>query len=294
MKTLNYYLKQAKEGKFAIPHFNFASAEQLKAVILGFKSIIEKYNLSPEKYCLMVGTSQGEAGFLGYNQARGLVDAWKKELSFNIFLNADHHRSFDSCKKAIDSGYDSVLMDGSKMSFEENLKITKQVVQYAKSKNDNIIVEGELGYMPGESKVQEEIEVKPELFTKPDQAKEFVEKTGVNSLAVVFGNIHGIVTKQKPKLDLDLLAKINNKIPETFLVLHGGSGLTNDDFVNSIDNGIVNIHINTEVRVAYRKGLEEEFRQDPNQTTPYKFLQKAVDEMKKVVEGKTTVFLRVQ
>jgi len=290
---LNLYLKKAKEKKYAIPHFNFCSAEQLKALILGFQSVIERYSLSAEDYCLMAGTSEGEAGFLGYNQARCLVDAWKKQVDFGIFLNADHHRSFDSCKKAVDSGYDSVLIDASKLSFEENVEVTKKVVEYARSKNENIIVEGELGYLPGESKIQEEIIVNKENFTQPDQAKEFVEKTGVNSLAIAFGNIHGIVVKQKPQLDFDLLNKISNNIPEIYLVLHGGSGLSSDDFVKSIENGIVNIHINTEVRVAYRKGLEEEFRENPSQTTPYKFLQKAVEKMKGVVEEKTEVFLRV-
>ncbi|TSC91002.1 MAG: fructose-bisphosphate aldolase, class II, partial [Parcubacteria group bacterium Gr01-1014_2] len=163
----------------------------------------------------------------------------------------------------------------------------------AKSINPDISVEGELGYLRGESKIQETIEIKPEDFTKPEEAKEFVEKTGVDRLAIVFGNIHGVVSKQKEKLDFSLLKKINKAVPETFLVLHGGSGLADKEFKKSIENGITNIHINTEVRVAYREGLEEKLKESPQETTPYKFLEKAVEGMQRVVEDKVRIFLRL-
>lgn len=239
----------------------------------------------------MAATSEGEAKFLGYAEARKLVDAWKGETNLAIFLNADHHKIFESCKEAVEHGYDSVLIDASAMPFEENIKITHGVVDYAKSVNLEITVEGELGYLRGESKLQETVEIKPEDFTKPEEAREFVDKTGVDRLAVVFGNIHGVVSKQEEKLDFDLLEKINKAVPETFLVLHGGSGLDDDQFKKAIENGIVNIHINTEVRMAYREGLDEKLKESPEETVPYKFLEKAVEEMKKVVEEKVKIFL---
>ena len=295
---LNDYLKIAKERKFAVPHFNFASAEQLKAIVLGFKKVLDFYNLSYREYALMVGTSEGEARFLGYREARKLVNAWMLDTNLNIFLNADHHKSFESCKEALDTGgYDTVLIDASTLSFEENIKITHKVVDYVKSTSDErevpITVEGELGYLKGESKLQETVEVKSEDFTKPEEAREFVEKTGVDRLAVVFGNIHGVVTKQEERLDFELLKKINGAIPNVFLVLHGGSGLSKDDFKKAIENGITNIHINTEVRVAYREGLEKDLKESPGETTPYKFLDEAVEKMQGVVEGKVKVFLNL-
>ncbi len=291
--NLNHYLQLAKENKFAIPHFNFASAEQLEAIVLGFKKVLDFYSLPYEKYALMVGTSEGEAKFLGYSQARALVDSWKKETNIPVFLNADHHKSFESCREAIDSGYDAVLIDASAMPFEENIKQTHKVIDYAKSKDGDISIEGELGYLRGESKLQETIEVKSEDFTKPQEAKEFIEKTGVDRLAVAIGNIHGIATKQKMTIDFDLLKKINKAAPDIFLVLHGGSGLTNEDFKKAIENGITNIHINTEVRVAYREGLDEKLKEAPAETTPYKFLEGAVEKMREVVEEKVKIFLNV-
>ena len=291
--SLNDYLQLAEERKFAIPHFNFTSTEQLEAIIMGFKKVLDFYNLPYGEYALMVGTSEGEAKFLGYAQSRALVDSWKKETNIPIFLNADHHKSFESCKEAIGVGYDTILIDGSSLSFEENIKMTHGVVDYAKSVNPEITVEGELGYLRGESKIQETVEIKPEDFTKPEEAKEFVELTGVDRLAVVFGNIHGVVSKQDEKLDFSLLEKINKAVPETFLVLHGGSGLSEEDFKKAIKNGITNIHINTEVRVAYREGLDKKLKESPQETTPYKFLEGAVEEMKKVVEEKVKIFLNV-
>ncbi|MBI4117444.1 MAG: class II fructose-bisphosphate aldolase [Parcubacteria group bacterium] len=291
--NLNDYLKIAKEKRFAVPHFNFASAEQLEAIVLGFKKVLDFYNLPYDKYALMAGTSEGEAKFLGYKQARALADSWKKETNIPIFLNADHHKSFESCKEAVNNGYDTVLIDASAMPLEENIKTVHQVIDYAKSVNSEITVEGELGYLRGESKLQETIEIRPDDFTKPEEAKEFVEKTGVDRLAVVFGNIHGIVSKQEEKLDFNLLKKINEAVPETFLVLHGGSGLSEDDFKKAVNNGITNIHINTEVRVAYREGLDEKLKEAPKETTPYKFLEGAVEKMREVVEGKVKVFLNV-
>lgn len=290
---LNDYLKIAKEKHFAIPHFNFASAEQLKAIVLGFKKVLDFYNLPYDQYALMVGTSEGEAKFLGYAEARKLVDAWKSDTNLAIFLNADHHKSFESCKEAIDKGYDTVLIDASAQPFEEKIKTTHRVVDYAKSDSKNIPVEGELGYLRGESKIQETVEIKPEDFTKPEKAKEFIEKTGVDRLAVVFGNIHGVVTKQEEKLDFDLLEKINEAVPDVFLVLHGGSGLSEEDFKKTLTSGITNIHINTEVRVAYREGLEQKLKESSGETTPYKFLDDAVEKMTKVVEEKVKIFLNV-
>ena len=121
-----------------------------------------------------------------------------------------------------------------------------------------------------------------------------MEKTEVDRLAIVFGNIHGIVTDQEEKLDINRLQQISLNIPDIFLVLHGASGLKDQDIINSINNGISNIHFNTELRVAYRKELEETLHQKPEETTPYKYLASAITAVKELVKQKTRLFLKTQ
>src|SRR3989344_2073098 len=214
MKTLKEYFEKAKEEKWAIGHFNFSTADQLKAIVEAAQEIE-----SP----VMVATSEGEAGFVGRGQAVALVKSYQAE-GLAVFLNADHHKSFESSQAAIDAGYDTVLIDASKMPYEENISTTKKVVEYAKQKSTSwrteMMIEGELGYLKGESQVQEAVEISSADYTKPEEAKDFVEQTGVDRLAIVFGNIHGIVTKQEEKLDMDILQKAAAILPNTFLVLH--------------------------------------------------------------------------
>lgn len=293
MENLNYYLQKAREGKYALAHFNFASAEQLRAIVQAFQNVVTNYQLPITDYALMVGTSEGEGKFIGHAQARALVDAWKKETGLPLFLNADHHKSFESCKQDIDADYDTVLIDASKIPFDENVSVTKKVVEYMKSKNPNGTVEGELGYLRGSSQVQENIEISPDDFTKPGEAKKFVDQTGVDRLAVAIGNIHGITTNQEMSIDIDLLKEIVSVVPRTYLVLHGGSGLAPEDFKNAIKAGVTNVHINTDIRIAYRKGIEESFASDPKQVAPYKYLDKAVEGMQAVAEEKIRIFFRI-
>jgi fructose-bisphosphate aldolase class II len=282
---LNYYLKQAREGKYAIGHFNFATEDVLKAAVAGAKEAGAP--------CVMVGTSEGEAGFIGLMEAVALVKAVSADLDFPIFLNADHFKSFEKCKEAIDAGYDSIIADGSKFPTPENIAFVKQVVAYARSVNPNISVEGELGYMKGSSEVQTKVEISPADYSQPDAVADFVAQTGVDRMAVVFGNIHGIVTEQVEKLDVDHFSKIIAAAPAPAYVLHGASGLTDEDVVASIKAGIANVHFNTELRVAYHDKLKAEFA-DPatmKETTPYKYLGPAAEEVKKLVMAKTRFFM---
>ncbi|TSC74642.1 MAG: tagatose 1,6-diphosphate aldolase [Parcubacteria group bacterium Gr01-1014_44] len=284
MKTLKEYFLQAKEEKWAIGHFNFSTADQLKAIVEAAKDLE-----SP----VMVATSEGEAGFFGREQAVALVKSYQAEGQA-VFLNADHHKTEESAKQAIDVGYDTVLIDASRMPYEDNIRSTLQVVQYARdistSRHLDISVEGELGYLKGESQVQEEVEISPADFTKPEEAKDFVERTGVDRLAIVFGNIHGIVTKQEEKLDMAVLQAVAAAVPNTFLVLHGASGLPDNQIRAAIENGITNVHINTELRLAYHDALEAELQKEPDQTTPYKFLAPSFEAMKELVKKKLELF----
>ena len=280
MKTLKQYFQEAMDGKWAIGHFNFSTADQLKAIVEAAAEL---------KSPIMVGTSEGEAEFIGYDQAVALVRSYQQE-GYAVFLNADHHKSWESVKVAINAGYDTVLVDASKLPYEENIALTKQVVEYAKSKNPEIEVEGEIGYLKGSSEVQSKVEISRDDYTKPEQASDFLARTGVNRLAVVFGNIHGIVTEQIERLDLEHLKKIAAAVPNIPLVLHGASGLPAEEIKMAIQNGIVNVHINTELRVAYHDTLRKELENKPNETTPYKYLDLAFEEVKKMVKEKLQLF----
>jgi len=170
------------------------------------------------------------------------------------------------------------------------------VVEYIRSVEKTfereIIVEGELGYLRGSSSVHQEVlEIKPEDLTSPAQALEFVEKTGIDSLAVAVGNAHGVFVKSEEKLNLERLAQIKEALGErVFLVLHGGSGISAEDIKKAIELGIVKININTELRVAYKEGLAEELREQPQETTPYKILEPSFEAVKKVVAEKIKLF----
>lgn len=282
--NLDNYLKEAKEKKYAIGHFNFATADVLRGIVEAAKEAGAP--------AVMVGTSEGEAGFIGMKEAVVLVGALRQEFDFPIFLNADHFKSFEKCKEAIDAGYDSVICDLSKLSYEENIAGTKQVVDYARSVNPDISVEGELGYLRGSSEVQEKIEISADDYTKPEEATDFVSKTDADRLAIVFGNIHGIVTEQDERLDIGHLQKIASAVPNVFLVLHGASGLTDDDVVASIKAGIVNVHFNTELRVAYREGIDKALHAKPDEAAPYKYLAPAVEDVKKIVAQKVKLFMQ--
>ncbi len=280
--TLNEHLKQAREGQYAIGHFNFASEDVLKAIVEAAKE-----SGAP---CVMVGTSPGEADFVGLREAAALVRALSEDMQYPIFLNADHFKSFDKCKEAIDAGYDSVIADGSKLPTPENIAFAKQVVEYARSVNPAISVEGELGYLKGSSEVQTKVEISAEDYSKPAEVADFVAQTGVDRMAVVFGNIHGIVTDQEEKLDIPHFAQIVAAAPAPYYVLHGASGLSDADVAAAIQAGITNVHFNTELRVAYQHELAHQLAEHPTETTPYKYMGPAAQEVKKLVLAKLALF----
>ncbi len=280
MKNLKDYFADAREQGKAIGHFNFSTADQLRAIV----EAAAECNAP-----VMVATSEGEAGFLGRHQAVALVRSYQAQGS-PVFLNADHHTTFSAVKEAIDAGYDSVLIDGSKLPFEDNVAVTQKVVDYAKSKNTGFQVEGELGYLRGESKIQDSVAIQRSDYTKPEEAEEFVRRTGVDRLAIVFGNVHGIVTEQQERLDLDVLPDVASLLKNTFLVLHGASGLRDDDIKNAIKGGIVNIHFNTELRVTYYKALVTSLKNKPEDTTPYHYLQAPFEAVRNIVREKLKLF----
>ena len=181
----------------------------------------------------IIGTSEGERHHVGLLEAVALRDAFRNEYGIPVFLNADHSKSVETAKAAVDAGYDSIHIDLSAKPYEENIAGTKELIEYARrvasSKKQVVSIEGELGYLKGESKIQnEKIEVSPKDYTKPEEAKEFVASTGVDRLAIVVGNIHGI-SLDEPALDIERIRVIRAAVPEEVaLVLHAGSGIPDD------------------------------------------------------------------
>ncbi|OGD30848.1 hypothetical protein A2833_01140 [Candidatus Azambacteria bacterium RIFCSPHIGHO2_01_FULL_44_55] len=281
MKNWSEIFKRAELEKWAVPHFNISNLEQLRAIITSCVKL---------KSPVMIGTSEGERRFIGGRQAVALLRAFREETGIPIILNADHHKSFEAVKEAVDAGYDSILFDGSALSFEENVKTTLRVMEYAKSKNPEITVEGELGYLRGSSEIlNEKIKLEASDFTNPDQAREFVNLTGVNRLAIAVGNIHGI-SLDEPMLDFERIRAIHEKNIDTILVLHGGSGISDGDLKKAINVGIRNVHINTEVRAAYTNALRKSLVNHPDDVTPYKIFPPVSEAVQALVEKKLVAF----
>jgi len=281
MKPIEIFEKAQIHG-YAIGQFNISTDEQIIAAV----EAAQELN-SP----IIIGTSEGEREFIGVEQVVALVKTWKEKTGLPIILHADHCKTFESVKEVVDAGYDSVHFDGSKLPFSENVEITKRVIEYAKSVNPNIVVEGEIGYLPGGSDIHGEVTIKPSDLTQPEEAKEFVQKTEVDSLAIAIGNIHGMKEGcDDSHLFLNRLEDIKRVVPGTFLVLHGGSGTPRDDIEKAIKLGIVKININTEIRLAYRNALKSFLEESLSEVKTYKILEPAMEAVKKVVADKIILF----
>lgn len=287
MQTLSEYIKQAEKEKIAIGHFNFSNLEMFNAVVESAKEL---------NVPVIAGVSERERDFVGIRNAVALVRAAREQGGVPIFLNADHTYSFERVKEAIDLGFDAVIFDGVKLSPEENIEITKKCVDYAceigEKENREILVEAELGYIGGSSKILDEI---PEgagvIKTSPEEAKKFVKETGIDLLAPSVGNIHGLLKGGNPDLDIDLILRIRKEagVP---LVLHGGSGITDEEFQKAIEAGISVVHISTEMRKAYREGIEKSLEVG-DVIAPYAYLDLPKKEVKRVVLGRLKLFSKI-
>ncbi|MGC9610626.1 MAG: class II fructose-bisphosphate aldolase [Minisyncoccia bacterium] len=293
MRSLKQAIKNAEKGKIAIGHFNISNLEQLKAIA----EAVRKLNLP-----VIIGVSEGEREYIGVNQVKDLIDGYNKEFGGNsgfwLFLNADHTHSLDKVQEAAAANFDEILFDGGKLLLEENIKQTKQALKIAKPGlklwRKNILIEGELGYIGSASEIRKEIPegaaIKPEDLTKPEEAAQFVKETGVDLLAPAVGNIHGMYANiSDPALDIERIRAIKKavKIP---LVLHGASGNTESDLLAAIDAGISIIHISTELRAAWREGLEKDLKEKPDEVAPYKLTPDAIKKTEEIVERKLRLF----
>jgi fructose-bisphosphate aldolase class II len=294
MKTLKETILEADKQKVAIGHFNISNTEALWAIFRAAKDLTTK---GGEIMPVIIGVSEGERDFIGVRQARALVTSLQEEFDYPIWLSADHTYSLERAKEAIDAGYDLIVFDRAELPLEENIAETRKCVEYARSVNPNILVEGELGYIGKSSKMLDTIPegaaLSEETITKVEDAKRLVEETGVDLFSPAVGNLHGMLKNvPNPKLFTKRIAEIREAtgVP---LVLHGGSGITDEDFVEAIQAGISVIHINTEIRLAYRNALREALQSDPEEVAPYKILKSAVKAMKDVTEKRLRLFGRV-
>ena len=263
MQTLREVLEDARGKRIAIGHFNISDSNQFRAIKLAAKAT---------GMPAVVGVSEGEREFLGVREAVALVAA-AREGGVELFLNADHTHTIDKVKQAIDAGFDSVIFDGSHLPFEENVKQTREAVAYARASGRDVLLEGELGMIGSGSEVLDAppTDIDKDL-TDPQQAAFFARETGIDLIAPAVGNMHGVLRSGAlQKLDTKRIEEIAEAtgLP---VVLHGGSGSSDADFVASAKAGAAEIHISTDLRVAYRKGIEQGLQQLPDEVAPYKYI----------------------
>lgn len=271
MKTLREAIHEAQQQKRAIGHFNVANTEMLSAVVEAGKGA----NLP-----IFIGVSEGERDAFGVKEIVALVQALREDTGLEIYLNADHTYSVERVREAIDAGFDSVIFDGANLSFEENVAKTKECVAYARASGREVLVEGELGFIGAGSKLLDSLPdgaaVTDETMTSVADAVRFVQETGVDMLAPAVGNVHGMLKGgHNPRLNPQRVAEIAQAV-QIPLVLHGGSGITDEDFVSAIHKGISVVHISTELRVAYRQSLQLSLQENPEELAAYKFMKPVV------------------
>jgi fructose-bisphosphate aldolase class II len=288
MRTLREVIKEFARERQALGHFNFSDSNQLKALALASREA---------GVPVIAGLSEGEREFFPLAHARALVDRYRAEGA-ELFLNADHTYSLEKARAAIDAGVDSIVVDGAQLPFEKNVELLKQVVAYSHQKDffgikKRVIVEGELGYIGTSSTVMDSLPagaaVGEAMMTKPDELARLVKESGIDLAAPAVGNIHGIVKSGQPKLSIARIEELS-KTAGAPLVLHGGSGSSDEEFKAAVRAGVVIIHINTDLRLLYRDSLRQSLAGE--ETTPYKFLTPAVEAMKRYLVQKMRLFAR--
>lgn len=294
--TSTTMFEKAYNEKYAIGAFNVNNMEIIQGIMDAAKE---------ERAPLILQVSAGARKYAKPIYLRRLVDAAVEDTGLPVVLHLDHGEDFEVCKSCIEDGFTSVMIDGSKYPFEKNIEITKRVVDYAHSKG--VVVEAELGKLAG---IEDNINVseREATFTDPDQAVEFVERTGIDSLAIAIGTSHGAYKfKGDPMLDFDRLEKINSLLPGFPLVLHGAStvlpefvdlcnkyggsipgakGVPEDMLRKATKMGVCKINIDTDLRLAMTAAIRQYMTENPSQFDPRKYLGPARDAIKKMVAHK--------
>jgi len=250
-------LNKANEEYYAVGGFNINNMEFLQGIIWA----AEESN-SP----LILQASEGAIRYIGMDYVINMVKAAVKDTHIPVALHLDHGSSYEVIMKCIREGFSSVMFDGSKYSFEENIRLTQEVVKAAHSVG--VTVEAELGKIGG-SEDDVEVDEKDAMFTKTEEAEEFVEKTNVDALAIAIGTAHGVY-KGKPELDFNRLEEINSLL-DMPLVLHGASGVPKEDIEKAVELGINKVNVNTAFQQAFTAKIRELLDNDPNLYDPRKY-----------------------
>lgn len=293
--TKEMFEKSMKEG-FAIGAFNVNNMEIIQAIVDAAEA---------QKSPVILQASSSAIKYARINYLMKMVEAATENAEIPIAIHLDHGPDFETCKQCIDAGFTSVMIDGSKYDFEENVALTKKVVDYAHERG--VVVEAELGKLAG---IEDEVNVSAAdaMYTDPDQAKEFVERTGCDSLAIAIGTSHGAYKfKGEAKLRFDILAKIKEKIPNTPIVLHGAStvipelvetcnkyggnipgakGVPNEILNEASRLGVSKINVDTDLRLAMTASIRKVFAENPEAFDPRKYLLPAREKIQEVVEFK--------
>lgn len=269
-------LKTAKKQKQAVPHFNINNLEWTKF-------ILEEVNRLQKP--VILGVSEGASKYMGgYETVYSIVSSLIKHLNINIdvVLHLDHGSSYEECVRAIDAGFTSVMIDASKYSLDENINITKKVVEYAHERN--VSVEAEIGHVGGtEDDMSSQV-----VLADIDECLKFVEDTNIDALAPAIGNAHGIY-KSKPNLDFELTKRIS-ELTDLPLVLHGGTGINDGDILKLINCGITKININTELQLAWANRVRKFLDENPDVYDPRKIIKAGESAIKEVIREKVKLF----
>jgi len=281
--TLHDVLTRLEKEGAGLGHFNVSDQVLLKAVVAA---------AAETRLPVLIGASEGEREFFGARQLAALVKSEREQSDVPLFLNADHTHSLAKALEAAKAGFDAVTIDFSALPFEENVARTKEAVQAIKAVNPAILAEGEIGDIGTGSEIKETAQ--GGKLSTPEEARQFVEATGIDDLAPAVGNMHGMLKsmvqgKAKKHLDLERISQIK-KAAGVFLTLHGGSGTDDEHFRKAIAAGINIIHINTELRLAWRESLDKSLARDLNEVVPYKILRPVVDSVKQVVSSRLRLF----
>lgn len=294
--TSTEMFKKAYDEGYAIGAFNVNNME----IIQGITEAAKEVNAP-----LILQVSAGARKYAKHIYLMKLVEAAIEDTELPVCLHLDHGEDFEICKSCIDGGFTSVMIDGSKHSFEENVRLTKQVVDYAHSKG--VVVEGELGRLAG---IEDAVNVSEEdaAFTKPEEVEEFVERTGVDSLAIAIGTSHGAFKfKGEPRLRFDILEEVQKRLPGYPIVLHGASSVI-PEFVDDINKyggkmpgakgvpesmlrkaasmAVCKINIDSDLRLAMTAAIRKHFAQHPEDFDPRKYLGPAREAIKGIVKHK--------
>ena len=276
------WLEKAKKEKFAIGAFNVGNLETFKAIVQA---------AAAKRSPVIIESSPGETDWMGADNMVDLAKNYSEEFNIPILVNLDHAEEVEDCSKAIEAGYDLIHFDGSKKPLPENLEDLKKVVELAHQKG--LTVEGEMDHITGSSEMHEGSaadEAAKGKFTDPTEAKKFVEESNIDVFASFFGNVHGVFAGGGENLNLEILEKLAELLPNTYFSLHGGSGIPDDQVKQAIERGIVKVNINTEMRQAFKDNLEKALEENPDEYALYKIEPVVLEEVQKVVEHKIEVF----